>query len=321
MKGAIKKILFGDTVVTEYSKITIPANGIHEKVWLELNGHLTDVSQQHWILCIEPLVFGVWVSNDVLPAPVAGKTGFRLYFSDGAQPAAGVAVRPAEQPAVAIVSLELMEHIREHNGTLLLLQVQRAGIHHFNYIKTQLLFSRYYKKEGMPFKRFSSFVSAYSYPRRIRLVSFRQDGYYNFFPMDLLGPVPGADRYVFGLRHTNVTLARILETGRLAVAEIPFEHKDAVYQLAKHHSSSPPAIDSLPFDVVESNRFGFYIPHWAVSYKEINIVQTMNLGSHMLMWGIPMGETVLNGPAQHLYLLHFMEYFHQKLNGLAYTLA
>ena len=316
MKSAVKKILFGDTEVTEYSKITIPGEP-HERVYLELAGQMTDVSQNHWILCIEPIIFGAWVPNEALNRPSEGKAGYRIYFCD----AAGHDTGNIKRNAVAVASLELFSHIEEQGGTLLLLQLAKSSIHHFNFITTQLLFSRYYKKEGMPFARFKSFVTAYSYPRRIRLVSFRQDNYYNMFPMDLLGDISHSNRYVFGLRHTNVTLGRIMETGRLAVAEIPFECKDTVYQLAKHHSSSPPSIDSLPFGTVESNHFGVYIPNWAVSYKEIKILQTINLGSHMLMWGEPVNETVLNGPAQHLFLLHFLQYFHQKGKGVAYPLA
>lgn len=315
MKSAIKKLLLGDTVVTEYSKITIPGD-IHEQVWLELGGDFIDVSRDHWILCIEPLVFGIWLSCDTLPDPFAGKAGYRLYFSDGKEgPAWHI-----KRNAVAIASLELTGYIEEKSGTLLLLKMQKSSIHHFSFIKMQLLFSRYYKKNWR-FDRFSAFVSAYSYPRRVRLVSFRQNGYYNLFPMDLLGEAGQGSRYVFGLRHSNTALKRILETGKLVVAEIPFEQKDAVYDLAKHHSSAPPPVDALPFGVTESRNFGFYIPEWAVSYKEVSIVKTMNLGSHMLMWGIPESETFLNEPARHLFLLHFLEYFHQKLHGLAYPLV
>jgi len=319
IKNTLKKILLGDTVVTEYSNITIPGDDIQEKVYLALDGHVIDVSASHWILCIEPLVFGVWIGSELLASPFAGKEGYRLYFNDGGT--AGAGGSQLKRNAVAIVSLKCIVHIEEKSGTLLLLKMQKSSLHHFNFIKTQLLFSRYYKKEGMPFRRFSSFVAAYSYPRRIRLVSFRQDGYFNLFPMDLLGGTPQGNRYVFGLRHTNTTLARILETGKLAVAEIPFEQKDAVYQLAKHHSSRPPALDELPFGVVESKHFGCYIPEWATSYQEIRIMKTLNLGSHMLMWGIPVSETVLNPPARHLYLLHFLEYFRRKGNGLPYPLV
>ena len=53
--------------------------------------------------------------------------------------------------------------------------------------------------------------------------------------MDLVGDIPPSSRYVFGLRHTNVTLARIIEAKKLVVSEIPYEYKEIIYQLGKHH--------------------------------------------------------------------------------------
>ena len=75
--------------------------------------------------------------------------------------------------------------------------------------------------------------------------------------MDLLGNVNGSKRFVFGLRHTNVSLSRIIETGKLVVSEVSFNHKNTILELGKHHSSKPPSLDSLTFDLVPSKNFGF----------------------------------------------------------------
>ena len=48
----------GDAVFSAYSKITVPEN-IPEKVYLQAGSHTVDVSALHWILCIEPIVFGI----------------------------------------------------------------------------------------------------------------------------------------------------------------------------------------------------------------------------------------------------------------------
>jgi len=308
MRAAIKNILFGDTVITDYSKITVPGS-IHEKVLLERNGHFVDVSNNQWILCIDPMVFGVWLHNDPLPADAANKGSWRLHFSDG-----------NSGKAVAVASVELTGSVEEKEGRLLLLTLRKTSIRHIDAIRINLLFSRYYKKNWKQFDRFSAFATAYSSPRRIRLVSFRQNGYYNLFPMDLLGPTSNGNRYVFGLRHANTTLQRILDAGTVAVAEVPYAQKDAVYALSKHHSSAPPSPASLPFRVNEAGSQGFYIPEWAHSFREIKIEKTMSLGSHMLIWGVPAAETMLGGEAKHPYLIHFLQYFRQKRNGSAYPL-
>jgi hypothetical protein len=73
--------------------------------------------------------------------------------------------------------------------------------------------------------------------------------------------------------------------------------------------------------LIESESFGFPIPAWANSYKEIQIVKTMNLGSHMLLWGEEIHERKLTEPTGHLFHVHFLHYLHQKKKGLDYPLV
>lgn len=284
----------GDTVFSEYSKITVP-DDIREKVYLAIAGSRIEVSRDHWLLCIEPIVFGVWIEKSKLPHQQEPGMECRLYFGDEAD-----------------LILELLDRIEEEEGTLFLLKLQKSNIYQLNFIKTWLLYYRYYRRGGLSFARFKSFVAAYSYPRRVRLVSFRQNDYFNIFPMDLLGDIAGHQRYVFGLRHTNTALPRILETRQLVVSEVSQDHKDIIYQLGKHHSGSPPSLDKLPFGVQLSKDFGFYIPDWVESYKEIRILRTMNLGSHMLLWGEAREEQRLTEPADHLFIVHFLHFLYQK---------
>jgi hypothetical protein len=306
MKSLIRKWLMGDTVFSEYSKITAP-DDLQQKVWLRVNGDIKEVSANHWLLCIEPIIFGVWLEKDVT------HNDYEIYFG-------GVVNKDKskiDQPE-AVLIMDLLDHVEESNGTLLILRLRKSQIYHIGFIKRYLLFLRYYKKGGLTFSRFKSFVSAYSYPRRIRIVSFRQNNYYNIFPMDLLGDISQYKRYVFGLRHTNVALPKIIESGKLVVAEVPYIYKDVIYQLGKHHSGSPPSVDSLPFKTIPSKNFAFPIPDWVESYKEISILKTINMGSHMLLWGELIDETQLTKPLEHLFLIHFLHYLHQKNKGLPY---
>jgi len=292
MKSRIRKMLMGDTVFCEYAKITAP-DDIEEKVYLDIAGVLIDISKDHWLLCIEPIVFGVWMEK--------GKT-----FKNDQECHMYIGEREVD------VTLELCGHIAEEEGSLYLMKLKKSGIYQLNFIKTWLLYYRYYRRGGLSFHRFKSFVAAYSYPRRIRLVTFRQDDYFNIFPMDLLGDISAHGRYVFGLRHTNTSLKRIIETGKLAVCEVPYKYEKIIYQLGKHHSSRPPTLDELPFNVAPSKNFEFYIPDVAESYKEVHILRNTDLGSHMLLWGETVGEERTTVPGDHLYLVHFLHFLYQK---------
>jgi flavin reductase (DIM6/NTAB) family NADH-FMN oxidoreductase RutF len=316
MKNIFRKILFGDSVIKEYSTVTIN-DVIREKVYLKTGNLLIDISENHWVLCLEPIVIGIWIENKEQLTDLDKKTGYRIYFKDSESNDE----KNMERNAVAVLDLEFFDEIAESKGSLFLLRMRRSRISHLNFIQTILIYYKYYKKPHLSFKKLKSFVSAYSYPRRVRVVSFKSDDYYNILPMDLLGDISQCNRYVFGLRHTNIALSKIIETGKVVVSEISYEHKDIIYQLGKHHSSVPPSLDLLPFKVITSENFGFYIPDWVQSYKEIKIERTINLGSHMLIWGEVINQKILKNHASHLYHIHFLLYLHQKKKGFSYQLV
>jgi flavin reductase (DIM6/NTAB) family NADH-FMN oxidoreductase RutF len=316
MKKIFRKILFGDSEIREYSTVTI-SDRIREKVYLKTGKLLIDISENHWVLCLEPIVIGIWIENKEQLTALDKKTDYTIYFNDSDNGDK----KNTRRNTVAILNLSFFDKIQESKGSLFLLRMRKSTIFHLNFIQTFLLYFKYYKKPHLSFKKLKSFVSAYSYPRKVRVVSFRNDDYYNIFPMDLLGDIRQCNRCVFGLRHTNVALSKIMETGKLVISEISFEHKDIIYQLGKHHSSVPPSLDLLPFKVTTSENFEFYIPEWVESYKEIRIEKTINLGSHMLLWGEVVNQKTLKTHASHLYHIHFLLYLHQKKKGFRYQLV
>jgi hypothetical protein len=315
MKSFLRKILLGDTEITEYSTVTIEGE-IKERVFFEAGQFMADVSLNHWVLCLEPIVFGVWFEKGK-EIDVDKNSLFRLYFTHSSTDIP----KTAKRKAVAISILDYFDQIDDEGGTLYLLKVKKSKIKHVNALKTLLLFFKYYRKPKLSFEKYKSLVAAYSYPRRVRIVSFLQGDYFNIFPMDLMGAIPGAARQVFGLRHTNVTLSKIAEAKKLVVSEIPYIYKDIIYELGKHHGGNPPSKESLPFETNQTENFGFPFPQWANSYKEIQILQTRNLGSHMLLWGKMLNEKELKASSENLYHIHFLLFYHQKLRRSEYPLV
>ena len=312
MKNIFRKLLFGDTVITEYATITI-REGVKESVWLEADKRVINVSRNHWLLCLDPIIFGVWMNKQEDIISSGRMEQLKVYFRD--QDGAGVSKQ------VAMMDLDLFGTMDEEGGTLFLLKCRTARINHISYWKAWLIYLKYYKKPGFRFSRLKEFAAAYSYPRRVRLVSFAQDDYYNIFPMDLLGEIPDTHKYIFGLRHTNIALSKMIESRKLVVSEVSFLFKDTIYQLGKHHASIPPALNALPFKVMQSEKLGFYIPEWVESYKEVKVLKTMNLGSHMLILGEWERETKLAATGHHLYHIHFLLYLRRQKQKNNYPLV
>ena len=311
MKDILRKIFFSESVIREYVSVAIN-DEIREHVYLGIKNYLLDISLSHWILCLDPVVFGIWIEKEKGIFALDPEENCIIYFKDSAD-------NKKQKPhVIARMELRFLDKIEDEKGILFLFTQIKTGIHHVSFIKTLLLFFGYYKKAGLSFNKFKSIVAAFSYPRRIRLISFGRGEDYNIFPMDFAGEIVSSNKFIFGLRHTNQSLLKIIETGKIVVSEIPFEYKAIIYQLGKHHLSSLPSPGSLPFKIFQSASFGFYIPDWANSYTEIKIVKSINLGSHMLLWGESVNKKEIKPSSGHLFHIHFLLYLRQKKNGFNY---
>jgi len=314
MNKLLKRIFFGDIAIKEYVTITV-AEPIKESAYLKNEKNFIDISENHWLLCLEPIVFGVWLNkNDSVLFDEAKE--IRIYFSDSA-----LDYSNAEKKSVAILTLNLFHKIEDVDGVLLLLKLQKSKINHLSIFKTLILFWAYYKKPTLPFQKFKGLVAAFSFPRKVRLISYNEDDYYNIFPMDLLGEIKNCNKYVFGLRHSNTALPKIIRKEKIVVSEVSFKYKNIIYELGKHHSTNPPLPDSLPFKLLQTSNLNFYIPEWINSYKEIKVLRTLNLGSQMLMWGQVINEEALKSSEGNLFHIHFLYYLYQQKKRKNYQLV
>jgi len=313
--AAYGKLLSGEKVIRDFLAVGI-GDQIREKVYLQAGDELLDVSGHQWLLGLDPRVIGIWVGKP--GADLAGRGCYTLYIRD----AAPLTEESSARNALGVLSMEYTDRIVEENGALFLFKVKAADIHHLDALRARLLYHKFYKKPGVDFERLKAVVAAYTYPRRVRIISFRFEDDKNYiFPMDLLADIPSAGRYLLGMRHSNQVLKRIMDVKKIVVAEAPAGYKKLIYELGRNHSVSPPPLDQLPFGVIATRQFGFYLPDWVESYKEIRIGQTLDLGSHMLLCGEWKEEVVLKPETPRLHHIHFFYFLHQKSGRLAYPIV
>jgi hypothetical protein len=301
VKNIIKKILIGESKVTEYKTVTTSV--IKERVLLQLKHTEIDVSASHWVICLQPIIFAVWLND----REIKSTEDLQLIFS-----------LSGNKISAAIVELKYVEVIKLEGGNLYLLQANKTSIKHINSLVAHWLYRKNYKKPQWPYENYQSLIAAYSYPRKVHLVAYEEENYFNIFPMDLLGPIPQTDYFVFGLRHTNSALKKIIASGKVVVSEIPYQCKSIIYELGKHHSSAPPSISALPFPVLTTDHFNFHIPEWAENYREVSIIKTIDLGSHMFMIGKTLYQKELSQGATSLYHIHFLQFLYSKKAGINY---
>jgi hypothetical protein len=299
------RLLTGEGVIREF--VTVGAGErLREKAYLTADGRVWDVTGNQWLLALDPRVMGIWVVTEDL----GGRMSYKLD------------IRDEEEEVLGEMKLEYVDRIIEDGGTLFLFRVQSTVIHHIDSWRARLLYQKFYKKPGVTYERLKAVAAAYTYPRRVRVISFSfgADCHY-IFPMDLLADIRSARRYLLGMRHSNQVLKRIMEAGRIVVAEAPAGYKKVIYGLGRNHSAAPPPVDQLPFGVVRTRRWGFYLPEWVESYKEITIWRTQDIGSHMLLCGEWDEEVILKAATPRLHHIHFLYFLHAKGGRLGYPVV
>lgn len=306
MKAILRKLFLGNEPACEYKTLT--TDTVEEQAFLHTgNRPPTDVSSRQFLLCLEPVVLGIWITDSESMRELNKDTNdIKLAYCIN------------ESIPSTIVTLQAMESIAAPGGQLFLFTVTGTLLQQLPAWQIRFLYNRYYKKPSWPFNRYSALIAAYSYPRKVRLVSFKEGACFNIFPMDLLGDISNDGYFFFGLRNTNTTLEKIMLHKKIVVAEIPASQKDMIYRLGKHHSDAPPSVSLLPFPTITTEQYGFYLPEWVESYKEIIIMQTINLGSHRLLWGKISNEKKLLPSTGGLFHLHFFSWLLLKKNKISY---
>jgi flavin reductase (DIM6/NTAB) family NADH-FMN oxidoreductase RutF len=312
MKSLITHMLVGTSLVRDYMSITL-GDKIEEQVWLKTNLTRIDISHSQWILALDPLVFGVWLDRDEVCTVADHKEHFFVEFSNTHHN-----VHASPPKTVSCIRTELLHRLDEPGGSMFLLLLKSCSIRHFSLLKTQLLYHFYYRRPQLSFERFKSCVSAFSYPRKVSIISCGKGNQYNIFPMDFVGEVKDKKHFVFGLRHSNRSIRAIVDSGEMVVSEVPSSKKKEIYELGRHHQEPLPAPDSLGFGIIRTGQFGMYVPDWATSYREVKIARTLNLGSHMMLWGETVNQSALGPAAENFFHVHFLHYLHQKKRGVPY---
>jgi predicted solute-binding protein len=83
MKSLLRKILLGNASAKDYQSVTMPGDAA-ESVWLQADGQTIDVSKNHWVLALDPMVFGIWLEKT---ASVSRARHFNLRFRGAASTA------------------------------------------------------------------------------------------------------------------------------------------------------------------------------------------------------------------------------------------
>jgi len=291
--GIISNIFFRDKKITTFCITRLTQDQVEEKVFMKNGRHDIDITRHHGMICLDPFCMAVWLSRDELSTIDTDTATIKFVSHDRLN---------------ASISVSLIEKKDTGHGTLLLYKIEKVSNYQLSVLHRLVLFRHLLRSAKNTYRHRRVISALYSYPRNIVIVSYKDDDYYNIFPMDIHSYIAEEKLYLLGLRTTNITLDKILEAKKVVVCDTDTVDINTVYALGKHPSKNPTQINDLPFRVSESEKFGFFVPDFTGSYKEIEIIDHKKMGYHMLMIGKVVNEKKIKPESASLYHVGFLQF-------------
>ena len=289
----LRKLLFKDKIIRTFAITRLHDNEVQENVFLKNGSQSIDVSKHHAMICLDPFCVAAWLSNDEATSIDPGKVKMQFKSKNGLN---------------AEIAVSFIEQIPTPKGQLLLYKIEGVRNHQLSPLHRLALFGYFLRSKANTFYSRRVISALYSYPRRIIIVSYSDESYYNILPMDIQGFIEEENMYLLGLRTTNLTLDKILEAKKVVVCDTDEVELETVYNLGKHSSKTPTQKSELPFRVSDSEKFGFPVPDFTGSYKEIEIIQHKKMGYHMLMIGKVINAKKIKPNPSSLYHVGFLQF-------------
>jgi hypothetical protein len=304
MDSPIKNLFFKDKKVQTFAITRLAPGQVEEKVFLKNGKNEVDITRHHGMICLDPFCIAVWMlptqTNivDVETVKILFKKGDRLNAS---------------------IKVSLIEKIPAGKGELLLYKIEKVKNYQLSALHRLAFFAYFLRSKTNTYHSRKVISALYSYPRNIIIVSYQDADYCNIFPMDIQAYIEEEGLYLLGLRTTNLTLNKILAAGKVVICDTDSVDINTVYNLGKHSSKAPTQKENLPFGIIESQLFGFPVPDFTGSYKEIEIMQHKKMGYHMLMVGKVVHAKKFKQHPSSLYHVGFLQHHmgnYKSIEGL-----
>jgi hypothetical protein len=289
----LRKIFFKDKVIRTFFITRLHENEVRESVFLKNGTHSVDVTRHHAMICLDPFCVAAWLSNEEAASIDPKKVELQFKKNEGLN---------------AAIRVSFIEQIATPKGWLFLYKIEGVKNYQLSQLHRLALFGYFLRSKANTFYSRRVISALYSYPRRIIIVSYSDDSYCNIFPMDIQGYIAEENMYVLGLRTTNVALNKILGAKKVVVCDTDTVELETVYKLGKHSSKAPTPKSELPFGLTESEKFGFPVPDFTGSYKEIEIIHHKKMGYHMLMIGQVVNARQIKADPASLYHVGFLQF-------------
>ncbi len=125
---------------------------------------------------------------------------------------------------------------------------------------------------------------AYSFPRKISVITVGENGMYNAFPTDLHGEIHGQNNYIISLRENGEAYKQVIRAGRICLSTVSLAQFREVYALGKNHMQDLQPEKYFPEKTLRFiNGSGIPVYGAANSYLILKVKSEQKAGIHHLI--------------------------------------
>jgi hypothetical protein len=125
---------------------------------------------------------------------------------------------------------------------------------------------------------------AYSYPRKISVITVGENELYNVFPTDLHGEIHGQNKYIISLRENGKAFRQVVHSGRICLSTVSCDQFREVYALGKNHMQDLQPVNYFPAETLRIlNGSGLAVYGAATGYLILKMESEQKAGIHHLI--------------------------------------
>jgi flavin reductase (DIM6/NTAB) family NADH-FMN oxidoreductase RutF len=282
VREGIKKAAFGKTLLPQEFTLGLPDPQTEITVFLRGAGLNREVTEHVSTACAEPLTICIGFDEGTCPS---GRelSGLTLVFSErkGLECILGEIGLDYKRTLTG-VRTEFMFFEPKSSRNFCLPNAQ-LGLHYLLHAYRQ---SRRDNTQGiqMSFLERRASMVTFIRPHPVMLVSVGNLEGGNLFPMNLCGYL-GNGYFGFALRTERVAGTVVQRAGRAALSSVPEQQGYLAYRLANQHKKEFVDWSQLPFATKMSKTLRIPIPEFAQRVKELEIWNSVAVGSHRFFIG------------------------------------
>lgn len=275
--GAIKNLVFGDTLLPQEFTVGMVEPQAEITVWLHGMGSPVDVTHRHSTACSDPFTLCVAFDEGQTPDHRSLRH-LSLKFCE----------RDGRKRVLGEIGLRQTATISVLGSELLLFEARSAA----NYCLPRILLYAHYlfhaysqwrrvNTSGMKMSFLDRRAAMVTFirPHPVSLVSVVGESGGNIFPMNIMGDL-GNGRFAFALKDSRRAAHLVERAGHIALSSVPLSQAPLAYQLAANHFKQSIVWDQLPFATKMSTAFSIPVPAFTQRVREMEIEKVHRIGSH-----------------------------------------